>query len=218
MLSDMRRQPALGMSLLETVLVLVVLATLLLAGISRYQKYRFEAKVSEVNRSVILLQQALTEYFYRFCRDQKTRQEKLLPRVFTSPADLFNRIGWQNKSVSNPLGGQYELAVMGDPQDWPPKYKFELWVSARFNVPIAVLQNYRQQLNATCHVPDCSDGILVWWKLPNYVTSGVDSNLWILNAGLLSFTKSQRDAEGRSMEDYLNEYGVCANLFDEKKT
>lgn len=91
-----------GISLLELLLVLGIMAVLLVAAFSRYQRYQYDVKNSEVNKSVTLLQQALTEYFFQYCHINQPLQpspdlKKAIPRDFNNVKELLEAVGWSNR-------------------------------------------------------------------------------------------------------------------------
>jgi type II secretory pathway pseudopilin PulG len=187
-----------GFSLVETILALTVIAVIMVAGLGRYQQYKAEANIARVNTSVTLVQQALTDYFFQNCHQYP--HSLPLVRKFTDIKELFNDIGESGKTIINPLGDNY-VAEITDKGAKDTSTKYTLVVSAKFNLPPEVLQNYKRLLNASGCMdengtpdPSCSSQILFWQKLPWYSTPGTESNLWILNGGLQKFVQAHPDA------------------------
>ncbi len=196
-----------GISLLELLLVLGIMAVLLVAAFSRYQRYQYEVKNNEVNKSVTLLQQALTEYFFQYCHVNEPSQpsrdvNQAIPRDFNNVKELLDAVGWSNRPlvINNPWGGDFTVAIK---QDDPLAQKtgiaaYRLQVSTPMDIADESVETYKRALNASGCLdkggqmdPSCKDKIFVWFKLPWYTTTGTESDLWIMKGSLMAFNKNQ---------------------------
>lgn len=180
-----------GVSILELMLVICVVAVLLLAAVSRYQRYQVTMDSEQVKKSVSLLQQGLTDYFFEKCKLAAPG-----PVLGKTSAKTFltdwNNPDWDvNKlQLINPLGSDYQVEIT-DGRTVPNK-QFWLKVYAKLdNVNADAMLTYKEMLQASGCVdaqgndePSCISKILVWQKLPWYSTPGISSDLWILAGSL----------------------------------
>ena len=191
-----------GVSLLELLLVLSIMAVLLVAAFSRYQQYQYEVKISEMDKSITLLQQALAEYFFQYCRVNEPSQPDPLhpiPKDFTNVKELLDAIGWSTRNllITNPLGNDFVVAIKSNMKA-SGNAAYSLQISAQMKIADEAVESYKRAVNASGCVnaagkidPSCKDKIFVWLKLPWYSTPGVESNLWIMKGGLLAFNKNR---------------------------
>jgi prepilin-type N-terminal cleavage/methylation domain-containing protein len=190
-----------GVSLLELLLVLCVAAVLMVAALSRYQRYRFSMDAEQVHKSVTLLQQGLTDYFFENCKGNHPELAKLSAQDF-----LKNQLGWSDSQIAGiaqPFGTDYQVEILG-PKDSTQQTKVKYWlrVYAKLDkVETSAIPTYLKLLNASGCIdasgndePSCTSKILVWQRLPWYSIPGVSSDLWILAGSLQRFDKGPHNA------------------------
>jgi type II secretory pathway pseudopilin PulG len=183
-----------GLSVLELLLVLVVIAAIFFASVSRYQVYRRERNVAIIRENITLLYQALLLHYATNCKGNNYSVDM---NSFSNPRTP-NYEQYQallNKLIYIPMApniNRYQIGaerLTGTPISTPPAPPiYKLLVKVTLNIPIqhpATLVWYSQALGASADImPDASVQFTVT-RLPSSVTSNASNDpLWMQHQNL----------------------------------
>lgn len=185
-----------GISLLELLLVMVLMAVLLFIAIHRYQIYAQQKDIVAVQQNVAMLMHA-TQLYYRECCSKSngtnTKNRSCMvaakPPVFDVSIIALERAGLispgtlQETKLVDRNGYAVQAISKGQDQNGNPLY--QLQVSANLNIKLAALSWYQQILQATSATPNVLQ--LHWTYLPGYEIRDRQSGLWAFDASLREF-------------------------------
>ena len=180
------RRKALGLTLLEMLFVLVVIATIVTVTIGHFWNYRRELQIARINHDVFGMRQALNRYYhYIGCN-----QAGVFPRDKRHPGGGLPWIV--------PPSGQIEKYIVrvidSGVRNKQRKPIYQLVVQAQLDPMLTVDQV--QGLGGRLHVSNIHDHTLTWIGLPQDMLRQADE-LWILNGYGNSEKQRLQQAEGQ---------------------
>lgn len=199
-----------GVTLLELLLVLIIIAAISLLAINRYQLYRQEKDIAALKQNVDILFQT-TNIFYHVCcsasqglksqpaycggpsPDKQFHVDKNALKQMLGINDLTAILIKTSLATSE---NNYDVnATYQGQTEQTQKPIYQLSVSAILNAPQTVMAWYQQMLNASL-ISTNNPLQLVWTKFPSYTLPSVSSNLWIMSSGLREFKESATQQNG----------------------
>jgi len=182
-----------GVSLLELLLVLAVIAAITFLGINRYQTHKRQTELAQVQQNIQYIFQAASVYYRLECKTGKTFQismallenDKLLPPL--AKTKLVKQ--WPNSSY------YYSVSAtkIGETEETEQDI-YRLAVQADLNVQPNTIGWYKTRLRAY----SASVTTLSWRSMPSYQQPTMDSNLWVMNPGLgyfKAFIEGKKDSD-----------------------
>ncbi|MGB6976493.1 MAG: hypothetical protein WBE18_03455 [Gammaproteobacteria bacterium] len=209
-------QPSQGLSILELLLVLLVIAAMVFTGVSRYQVYRRERDVSIIRENVAILYQALLLHYATNCTwnyysvgmasfniqsdPNYTQYQALLSKLIFIPMapSILNYA--VNAEQLNPTPPPSELP--------PPPPAYKLFVQVKLLVPAndVNLAWFRQALETQTASVDGGRAIqLTFTRMPNFgaPNPNLANPLWLSHENLQYFKRANR-IRGQDIP------GICA--------
>lgn len=172
-MNDSKQQ---GITLVEMMLVLIIVAGICMSGISLYKRYRWRNQLATIRTSVDQMAHMSSVYFSQKCKEMGWQ----LP-VTVSEGDLLETGALPHEHVlKNPWGGPF-VATIDNIND-----SINITVTTQFT-----------HLPETCHHEDChrilrAEGVeneFNWRTTRMQLLKTINTHLWMLKNNLYDFAK-----------------------------
>ena len=190
-----------GVSLIELLLVLVIIAAIVVAGLYRYKQYALDKDLAIVRENVASLFNNLDIYYAQLAANPDTYHKPICNRdIDVSKRALQANNLWPDfidvTSLVRNKNDDYEVESTSITIDSPPPnmpescvYNHKLLVMVKMHVEPKILNWYAQMLGASV---EGGNDVLTWEKMPSFSVQGTSSHLWILGSGLAVFKKAMQ--------------------------
>jgi len=167
-----------GVTLLEMLLVLILVAGILIYSLNRYVSYQRSLELRSVKSDVSHLMMALNQYYTnKGCHSDGVFAGSLTPSLKTLGID-------PNDQQRLPLISSYNAAITQLPRAGK-KPLYNLTITATFNDTLT--DTRLDWLKGYLTAAERQNNKLTWTALPNTRTSAPRGQLWILQAGSLAY-------------------------------
>lgn len=202
-----------GITLLELLLVLVIIASIILFSLRQYQPFELDAEVQRVRANVDYLFQAGAGYYQANCMHNLDSKQTAIPIPVKTLQD--ENFLTSNLIPSSLIDGETYLVQLNKVQNNPdrmvklskttevPVGEIIIWriqVAAKLN-DADKAETYKNLLGADClsnangmTVTPCdtsggTGNYVVWERLPSFATTGSQSDYWVSNPLLKQFNQ-----------------------------
>ena len=172
-------------------LAITIASILMLAAMRRYNEYRLEREVTVLQQNEHIVMQAMNEYFFNYCNGQVVYPFGLSPTMDDLKGKELSvidysalRDAWGTGNINTDF-----VVSINKAAGLPTTLMLTINFSKITNVNL--LEWYKEHLNAS--YIDRVNKTLIWSKVPRYTVPGMESNLWVLNAKVNQFTRSQNN-------------------------
>lgn len=188
-----------GVSLLELLLVIGVIAVISLIGINHYQKMQQDALLVEVKSDQQIILRSLDNYFYRTGCYQSGVFSKLSGSVTQYQPDIVNDLGLSAEYKQRlPLVQNYSVLIIDTGQktlvDNPAKPIYYLKIQAQLNVDSSLMAWYQKQFNAAGY----TGTTLYWQSLTDNSYVQPSKQLWVLDGSRQLFRRLETQPNSSS--------------------
>lgn len=188
-----------GFTLLETLLVIGIVAGILIFSVNQYRAYERQADLAAVKSDVTLIRQALNRYYHiQGCQTDGRFAGNLTPTI----VELGLPASYENREPI--VSGGYS-AVIVDTQhktaSGKPIYRLRVKAVLPASYNAAQVHWYANALHGTV----AHGTTLQWTGLPNVADNKASQTLWVLNGQAAQFKAAKTKAH--SSKDYY----YCAN-------
>lgn len=188
-----------GVSLLELLLVISVMAVITLLGITHYQKMQQNALLAGINSDIQIIKRSLDNYFYRTGCYQTGVFSKLSGSITQYQPDIVTDLGLSADYKQRlPLVNHYSVLIIDTGQktlvDNPPKPIYYLKIQAELNVDSSQMNWYQKQLNAA----GFNGTTLYWQSLTDNSYVQTNKQLWVLDGSRQLFRRVENDPDNNS--------------------
>lgn len=169
-----------GFNLLELLLVLLIIAGVMLAAISRYQAYRNEQQVKAIETNVAVIMQAFFDNYRANCNGTVDPPYKLPPlyRVGNNGGLIL-----PTQLIRTPLVKDYGIYTNCFAQvGTGAKPYCVLYVTATLDINPNKSELYKNMLHADYVEPAAPDR-MTWLLLPSQAPKQMSSKMWIAESG-----------------------------------
>ena len=172
----------LGVTLLELLMVLAVIAAILFLGINRYQTHKRITELAQVQQNIHYIFAAASIYYRTECKTNQTfninmsllEKAKLLPPL--AHTQLVRK--WPGSKFYYHV---FAKKLAGKTQKTKQDI-YQLKIQADLNVKPNTIDWYKTKLGA--YSASASDTKLTWQSMPSYQQPTLDTSLWVMSAGL----------------------------------
>lgn len=181
-----------GVSLIETLLVLAIVAAIFVVALQQYQRMKWRKDAEVIKASVTYLRQGFNRYYFQNCRkatlvtNPPTEQQILaeVPQALhkmiinpwaDNPANAFT---FNIREIDNPVLGSETGEVNKVYQ-----LQISTTLSSRYNA--AAVAGIMGNLNGSF----VAGNKITWAWIPSQRPKRVDSAFWVMNGGLQDFAK-----------------------------
>lgn len=188
-----------GISLLEMLLVVGVIAVISLLCINHYQRMQQNALLVEVKSDKEIIGRSLNNYFYRAGCNQNGTFSKISAGATQFQPDIVNDLGLSATYEQRlPLVQSYSVFIIDTGQktsvDSPPKPIYYLKIQAQLNVANTQMDWYQKQLSAEGY-----SGMTLYWRgLMDNSYFLPHKQLWVLDGSRQLFKRNETDPDSNS--------------------
>lgn len=185
-----------GLTILECLLATLIAASFIFLGVTQFKRYEKQEELRTIRANVDQLFQAMNVYYREHCNTEVSQGKTFtVDKIKLEQAGLWPHL--RHTNLAPLLGYQINAALLPLQTLSSNEEIYQLYIDVKLKlgnvVDLDTMNFYKRALGAG----EINGYSLEWMKLPGYKVPHAHSNLWILNAGLQRFRKSQQQGTGK---------------------